>query len=85
MMRKRNLPVVEQSSRQMVADFFGVNIAEVAVEGPADTYSLNIKENKEAQAKYKEANQFGNGSRPGSYDFNEDILVMWNGKKVQAC
>lgn len=83
MMRKRNLTADEPSSRKLVADFFGVDITEVGILEQRDTFSIYIKNNDNAKKQYKQINQFGNGNKPGSYNFDDVVLVMWNGEKVQ--
>jgi len=85
-MRQRNMPTPQheaQSSRQLVADFFGLDLGAVGVQPQQDTYNINISGNKEAQTKFKTVCAFGNGSMPGLYNFKDDILVWWNGNKIQ--
>ena len=83
-MRKRGSPTnPDQPSRQRIADFFGLELNAVSVQLQQDTFIINIKDNKEAQEQFKTICAFGNGSRPGHYNFKDNIIVWWNGTKVQ--
>lgn len=75
--------VVQNSEKQTVADFFGLDIQDVYTEKQQNTYSVMLT-TPETQQKYKECNPYGNArGMPGVYDFSERILVFWDGKKVQ--
>ena len=75
---------VEPVGRTNVAEFFGLPLNHVLIESQPNTYSIFIKDNDEAQQKYKQVNQYGNTvGRPGGYNFEQKLMVMWNGKKIQ--
>lgn len=73
----------DQPSRQRIADFFGLELRTVGTEPQIDTYTINIKDNEHAKAQFKTICAFGNGKMPGSYNFKDDIIVWWNGSKIQ--
>lgn len=83
MLRVKDLPKAHIEGHKEVADFFGMQITEVSNEIQPNTFSINISNNLDAQEKFKTINPYGNGRRPGSYDFSQKILVMWTGSKVQ--
>lgn len=83
-MKRIKKEVVVPPTRQLIADHFGLELKEVISEPQPDTYSVFIKDNPEAQEKYKEINKYGNTKgRPGTYNFNERQLIFWDGKKLQ--
>lgn len=85
MMRVKDLPKdAIKDEHQLVADFFGLTIAEVAPEPQPDAFSIFIPTNEHAQEQYKICNPYGNVKNiPNQYDFSKRILVIWNGRKVQ--
>jgi hypothetical protein len=83
MQRKRNLVEEVDPTRVVVAEYFGLEVAQVSPQPQPDTYMIYIGENPEAQEKYKLIARYGNTSIPGQYDFTNSLLVMWNGKKIQ--
>ena len=84
MLRVKNLPTnPDPEDKQIVADFFGLPITEVINEIQPDVFSIYIKDNEEAQKKYKEINPWGNTKVPKRFNFSERQLVLWNGKKIQ--
>ena len=84
MMRARNLPTKEDSPhRVIIATFFDIDVDEVTVEPQPDAFSIYIEGNVYAIKKYKEINPWGNTVKPQVFNFNQRLLVMWNGKKIQ--
>jgi len=87
MIRGKNIlpkPQIDQSSRERVAAFFGLKPSEVSVQPQADTFSIFIADNAEAQEKYKTIAPWGNDvTHRGAYNFRDTLLVMWNGRKIQ--
>ena len=82
MMRKRDMPTIDAPYRSIIAEHFGLRLEEVGIMPQENTFSINIQDNIEAQKKYKKVNVYGNGYKPGVYDFSETILLMHNGKKI---
>ena len=84
MLRVKNLPKTQDAdSRKIVADFFGIALTDVITQPQLDTYRIVIEDNEYAKEQFKKVVPYGNGYRPGLYDFTKEILVMWNGTKVQ--
>lgn len=83
MLRVKDLPKEQVPGKQEVADFFGLTPSNVFVEAQQDTFSINIKENHDAQEIFKKIAPFGNAKRPGAYNFNDNILIIWKNNKVQ--
>lgn len=74
----------DTSSRQQVADYFGIDIKLVGVEKQPETFSITISDNTQAQELFKAIAPYGNvAGRPGRYNFQAPILVFWTGTKVQ--
>lgn len=83
MLRKRNLIQPTPEEKQLVADYFGLPVGEVATESQPETFSINIDGNDYAQGQYKLIAPYGNIGVPGGYNFRGRLLVRWNGNKVQ--
>mgnify|MGYP003999624357 CR=1 FL=1 len=84
MMRKRNLPTEsDNTGRQEVATYFGLDITDVMVESGDELYSIDLGGNTEAKEQFKKIAPYGTGGRPGAYDFTDRIYVIWNGEKIQ--
>lgn len=84
MMRKKHLaPKEDNSERQMVADYFGLELLAVVPTDLPNVYLIRIDGNLSAQKAYKKMCPFGNTSIPNRYDFDQDLMVMWNGTKCQ--
>jgi len=76
--------MVDTSTRQQVADYFGIDIKLVGVEKQPETFSITISDNTQAQELFKAIAPYGNvAGRPGRYNFQAPILVFWTGTKVQ--
>ena len=72
------------TDREHIAEFMNIPYDEVLVHSAPKTYIVNIENNLDAQKAYKQRNPFGNGHRPNTFDFTQDILVRWNEDKLQA-
>lgn len=83
MLRKRNLVKPEPEFKQLVADYFGLQLSDVATEPQPETFSIYIDGNEYAQSQFKLIDTYGNDGYPGGYNFKKRLLVRWNGKKVQ--
>ncbi len=83
MLRVKDLPTIQIPGKQEIADFFGLSISNVFVEQQQDTFSINIKDNHDAQLIFKKLVPFGNSKKPGAYNFNENLLIIWKNNKVQ--
>lgn len=83
MMRKKHItPTIVDEKRQAVADFLGLDYANVIPNGYVDCYTINITDNKEAQDIFKKSYPYGNTNIPNKYDFSKPIDIHWNGSKV---
>jgi len=86
MMRVKHITkkVEIDTDREKIANFLNMDYNDVRVHEAPNTYIVDISENEKAQSAYKARNPFGNGSRPNSFDFNQEILVRWDSDKLQA-
>lgn len=76
-------PVIDEG-KAIVIEYFGLNANEVSVHEAPNTYILDLRNNIDAQEKYKVVMPWGNTGTPKKYDFTKSILVFWNGTKIQA-
>ncbi len=83
MLRVKNLPkTTNEDSRKIIADFFGLSLTTVIKQLQPDTYKIGIENNDLAKDQFKKIAPYGNGYKPGVFDFTKEILVMWNGTKI---
>lgn len=78
MLRVQNLPKKEDKIKQLVADFFGVDIKLLTPVGPENTYYVDLSESVYGQEQFKTTNKYGNGSKPGLYVFDTPVMVYYN-------
>lgn len=80
MMRKKHLKKeIVDVNRQKLAEYFGIEELLVVPYDAPGAYILDIKYNKSAQEKYKTMTKgLGNTMIPNHYDFDQELLVMWN-------
>ena len=72
----RKKPKIDETMEK-IKNYFHLKDGEIRPE-LLDVYSIDIKNNEEAQKIYKQRNPFGNTDRPGFYDFTKEILVRWD-------
>ena len=87
MMRKKHLETIKvDTDRVKLAKYFNIDEADVIPYPVPKTYQLLISNNEEAQKIYKVMTHgFGNTSIPKHYDFDKELLVIWNDRdKPQA-
>jgi len=82
MLKSKISPTPVDENRQAIADFLGLDYLAVVPNEAPGSYSINISDNPEAQAKYKESYPYGNTFVPKRFDFSGQIDVQWTGKKI---
>jgi len=76
-------PTKKDEAKTFIATFLNIEESKVT-QIDTEVYQVDIKDNKDAQKKYKERNPFGNTNIPKYYDFSKPIEVRWDGEKVQV-
>ena len=86
MLRVKDVTAVkaQDTDRESIAEFLCIDYNDITPHESPTTYIVNLSDNVEGQRAYKTRNPFGNGNKPNSWNFADDILVRWQENKLQA-